>query len=195
MPMMLGQRSAIASTAFSTSKWLLVWLVLGALLGCSPRLNWRTVTPSGAMLEVLLPCKPESAKRAVDWVGPEVALAVTGCKVDGFLFAVSYMDLMDERQVAPVLTQWQASVRASAGPQATVTSARFVPAGAVDIPLSVRLALQGMGVDGKPVQAQAVWFVRKADAARVRVYHALALGPSEGAEAAETMFGSLKLLP
>ena len=195
MPMTLRQRSAIFLDAFSTGKRLLAWLVLCGLLGCSPGLNWRTVTPADSMLEVLLPCKPETAKRPVDWAGKDVVLVVTGCKAGAFLFAVSHMDLMDERQVTPVLRQWQESVRASVGVQATATSTRFVPAHALDIPLSVRLSLQGMGSDGKPVHAQAVWFVKQGDAAQVRVYHALMLGSSENSEAADTMFGSLKLLP
>ncbi|WP_156914056.1 hypothetical protein [Comamonas badia] len=195
MPMMLRQRRAILSDAFSTGKRLLAGLALCGLLGCSPGLNWRTVTPADSMLEVLLPCKPETVKRPVDWAGKDVVLVVTGCKAGAFLFAVSYMDLMDERQVAPVLMQWQESVRASVGTQVTTSSTRFVPAHARDIPLSVRLSLQGMGTDGQPVHAQAVWFVRQGDAARIRVYHALVFGSPVDSEAADTMLGSLRLLP
>lgn len=169
-------------------------LCSGLLAACTPALNWRTVTLPEAMLEATLPCRPESAVRPVQWDHQTLSLSVTGCEVRGDLFAVSHLELDDEAQIAPVLMQWQRAVRESVGAQGKVDTVPFVPARAWATPASVRVRLQGARPDGTAVAAQAVWFVRL-DGVHAHLYHALVYGPVVDADAADTMFAGLTLLP
>lgn len=160
---------------------------------CTPSLNWRTVTLPGAMLEATLPCRPETAARPVQWAGHGLSLSVTGCQVQGVLFAVSHLELADVSQVAPVLAQWQRAVRESMGARDEPPATPFVPARALAVPASVRMRLHGVRPDGTSVAAQAVWFVRLEEG-HARLYHALVYGPSVDPAVADTVFAGLKLL-
>lgn len=180
-------------------------LLLGLLAGaCSPALNWRTVELDGPGLQLLLPCKPERAERTVEWTpGQDVVLVMNGCDAGGTTFAVSYLRLDDPARAPGMLAQWQAAVRArlhapdaagAAGATALPPAAAvFVPRGALPLPESVRLLLQGRGPDGAAVLAEAAWFARQ-EGAQAWLFHAMVYNAAAAPrEAASTFFEGLRL--
>ena len=69
----------------------------------------------------------------------------------------------------------------------------FRPAGSLELPQSVRLSASGARADGRPVDAQAVWFARSS-ADGLWLFHAVVYADKVNRDAADTFFGGLKLL-
>lgn len=130
-----------------------------ALAGCNPALNWREVRFETADLTALLPCKPDKAERPMPMGAQQVVLQMQGCEAGGATFAVSRMALPDAGQIGPALAQWKAAslgaMRAGAAQELP-----FVPAGALAVPQSVRVAAAGQRADGSAVSVNAAWFAR-----------------------------------
>lgn len=187
-------------------RWLAAAVLLGALAACSPPLDWRTVRMEGAGLEALLPCKPDRAVRPVELGGRTVELSMAGCKADGATFAVSHM-LLDgsagAAEAGAVLAQWRTATLGRMGVSATTDAAAagspFTLPGALPLPQSVRLQVQGVSPDdAAAVVAHAAWFARAEAAAagaapRLRLYHAVIYAPGPRTAAADTFFGGLAL--
>ena len=53
-------------------------LTLGALLACTPSLNWRQVSLAPSSAIALLPCKPDRTTRSVPLGGVPTELTVAG---------------------------------------------------------------------------------------------------------------------
>ena len=160
-----------------------------AMLGCSPALNWRTVRMDGAPLRMLLPCKPDQAQREVRMAGQALTLSMQGCDAGGATFAVSHVLVADTAQAATVLAFWKTAVLAHLH-AVDAQEASFVVPGAWQVPQSVRLQAGGRGADGASLALQAAWFAR-VDAAGVHVFHAVMLAQRPMPEAAETFFASI----
>ena len=185
--------------------WLAVAALPWALAACSPPLDWRTVRLEGAGLEALLPCKPDRAARPVELGGQTVELSMAGCKADGATFAVSHMVLdgsAGAAEAGAVLSQWRAATLGRMGVPAADAAAAgspFTLPGALPLPQSVRVQVQGVSPDDSAaVVAHAVWFARAEAAAagsapRLRLYHAVLYAPTPRAAAADTFFGGLAL--
>jgi len=78
----------------------------GALLACSPRLDWREIRGVNAPYSVMLPAKPASQTRAISIDGQHVVMTMTGADVDGVTFAVGSAELPDEytaREALPAM--------------------------------------------------------------------------------------------
>ena len=193
------QRPA-GEVAFGRQKACVLSLALVAgLAGCSPALNWRSISVPEADLNVMLPCKPDEARRTVELAGAATELAMVGCEADGAVFAVSYTTVADPALVGKALAHWRAAVIANLRPQDSVTGrvpatdAPFTPHGALALPQSVRTVVQGQRPDGSAVMAQAVWFAR-ASGSRIRLYHAVVYTAKPRTELADQFFAGL-LLP
>ncbi|BEU94782.1 hypothetical protein ACDW_04870 [Acidovorax sp. DW039] len=121
-----------------------------ALAGCSPALNWRTVAVPEAVLQIALPCKPETATRTVDLAGAPQALSMLGCEADGATFAVSHVRLADPSTAGLALAHWQAATLARLGagpasPSASQAKSSLSDAGAASAPVAVAAAEGGAG--------------------------------------------------
>lgn len=169
------------------------------LAACSPTLDWRAVTLPGQGLQASLPCKPEQVQRSVELAGTPVDMHMSGCEADGATFAIACAVLQDPTQTGAALTHWRAAVLAgmqapsegeghAGAPQDTA----FVPAGALDIPPSVRTEVQGRSPDGTGVAVQAVWFAR-VQGPRVQACHAIVMGAKPHREQASQFFAGLVL--
>ena len=172
----------------------LVLALTVALAGCSPALNWRSVTVAEADLTVALPCKPDEARRTVELAGAPTELAMVGCEADGALFAVSHTVIADPALVGKTLAHWREAVIANlgAGAAASATDTPFAPRGALVLPQSVRTVVQGLRPDGSKVVAQAVWFAR-ASGPQVRLYHAVVYTTQPRPELADQFFEGIGL--
>lgn len=165
---------------------LLCLLALAGLLACSPSLNWRQVRSDLGGVSMLLPCKPDRARKSVPLGGQPVPLAMVGCEAGGATFALSAVDIGDASRAAPVLAQWQslslAHMQAGAPQQSPIKIT-----GASQVPAPVRVVAQGQQAGGTPVQGQAVYFARGS-----LLFQAVIYAPRISEDAADTFFASLK---
>jgi len=167
---------------------LRIALSLALLLGaCSPALNWREARLPGGELKALLPCKPDQGQRQQSLAGQELAIAMQGCEAGGALFAVSVAQLDQAGRTLAVQAQWQAQLLGNmrAG---TSSTGPFAIKGSTPPLDPVRLTARGLGPDGRPVEAQGVWFARGA-----RLYHAVIYAERITTEMSEPFFGGLEL--
>ncbi|MEZ5701215.1 MAG: hypothetical protein R3E42_03450 [Burkholderiaceae bacterium] len=106
----------------------------------------------------LMPCKPETATRAVPLTEPPATLHMHSCDAGGVTFAVAWAKLDSASQAAEALIQWKsaslASVRAQKGDE-TDWAAKVLHADEVH---GVRA--QGADHRGQPLQTQVVYFSR-----------------------------------
>lgn len=170
------------------SRLFLPILSLSLLLAaCSPSLNWREVPVAGGELKALLPCKPDKASRKQSLAAQELDITMLGCEAGGALYAVSMAELGAPDRALAVQVQWQANLLGNM--QATSSaSSSFAIKGAAPQLDPVRLTAAGAGPDGRPVQAQGVWFARGA-----HLYHAVIYAERISAEMSEPFFGGLEL--
>jgi hypothetical protein len=149
------------------------WLVpvgLAVLGACSPALNWREVRADGTPVQMLLPCKPERAIRAVPLLGldvPPLDLHMLSCETGGATYAVAAARLPDDspptadRAVqAWRLAAWASLKQAPAAPGgAPLGWEQAVGPAGPGAPLSRIQGWQGPGVahDGQPLHARLWW--------------------------------------
>ena len=179
---MISRLSLITQRAVAT--------VLLMLAACAPPFNWRDVRPDNTRLSLLLPCKPDHAKRTVPLAGKAVELTMVGCDAGGATFAVAVANLDDAASVAPVLAQWQAltlaNMKASPMPQSgEVVGLRISGAGLQPPPVLIKA--RGQRADGSPVSGEAAYFAQGS-----QVFQAVMYADKVALEASETFFSSLK---
>ena len=160
--------------------------VLLSLAACTPTFNWREVRVEPTQLRAMLPCKPDKASRTVPMAGRDTELQVLGCDTGGATFAVLSGDIVDPLKDGQVLAQWRAATLANMH-GAGAEGRRFLPAGAMALPQSLRVSASGRRADGSKVESQAAYFARGS-----RVFQAVVYADKVPAEAAETFFSGLR---
>lgn len=162
------------------------------LAACSPTFNWRELRPEGTPLQALMPCKPETATRALPLDGgAPTDLHMFSCSTGGLTFALAWVDLGDAARVPAALNGWR---RASLSAVRVDPSRADEPAAqwSAAVPGAVRtqgLAMQGTDHQGRPVQMRALHFVRGA-----QVYQAAIYGPGlDDVSVTTTFFDGLRL--
>jgi hypothetical protein len=110
------------------------------------------------------------------------------CTAGTAAFSLAVLDVADPAQVTPLL----AALRAQALANLSATLAgqgEFAPAGATPNPQSARVRMVGRRPDGRPVVAEAAFFVKG-----IRLYQATILGSDKapGREAVDTFFGAIR---
>jgi hypothetical protein len=167
-----------------------VVLLMLMLPACAPPFNWREVRPENTRLGLLLPCKPDHAKRTVPLGGKPVELAMLGCDAGGATFAVAVADLGDAANAGPVLAQWQAltlaNMKAAPVPQPSQIAGLKIP-GAELQPAPLLIKADGQRANGRPVRGQAAYFARGS-----QVFQAVLYAEKISAEVSDTFFSSLK---
>lgn len=124
--------------------------VLVMLSGCSPQYDWRTVTLGDGRVRAMLPDKPQSTERELEFEGHAITFVLTSASVDGVLFTVGYAALPsalqdDASRRERLLRQTQASLYQNLG----VAPPAMLP-GAGE-----RFTVTGHG-QGKPLHLEAV---------------------------------------
>lgn len=159
------------------------------LLACAPALDWREVRPADAGITLLFPCKPDSQARQVQ-LGPDaVRLELHACTAAGVTWALAFADVVDPARVGPALEELRSAAARNLGASEPQVLSLKV-AGATPNPASQRVQFRGRMPDGRVVTEQAAVFAKG-----TRVFQAIALGDKLDAEAADSFFGSLRLLP
>jgi hypothetical protein len=159
-------------------------------IACTPDLNWRDVRPDQSGLAVLLPCKPAGHARRLTLAGVAVEMSLFACSAGGATYAVGFADVEQPQLVGRALDELVAAAARNIGSSGSHTVAPLRVEGMTPQPQAGRQAFAGQLADGQRVEEQVAVFARG-----TRVYQATAVGTRLGAEATETFFGSLRLLP
>lgn len=170
------------------SRWIA--LFAGTLGACAPALDWREVRPSGAYVQVQLPCKPASHARQVNLAGAVVEMSLHACSAAGVTYALSHADVGDPARVGTSLDALARSALANLGAVSPRASASARVEGMTPSPQAVRVELDGRLPDGRPAAESAVVF-----AYGTRVYQATALGERLDPDALEVFLASLRVRP
>ena len=160
-----------------------------AALACSPTFDWReSRAESGVSL--MFPCRPGQEERTTRIGAAAVPMRLHSCSTGGAIFALAAVAAPDAAGVTPRLDAFRAQTAANLAGTATEQGA-FAPPGATPNPRSARVAIAGTRPDGRPVVARAAFFVKG-----LRLYQATVLNAdvAGGPEAADTFFGSIRLL-
>ncbi len=161
-----------------------------ALCACSPTFNWRELRPEGSPLLALMPCKPESAVRAVPLGGAPTELHMHSCDTGGLTFAVAWADIGEGAHVPEALAQWRVATLASMRVDPALADAPQTQWSAA-VPGAERvqgLVAAGTGHDGRVVHARALYFARGA-----QLYQAAVYGPTLPDAVVDTFFEGLRL--
>lgn len=162
-------------------------VVLLALSGCSPALDWREFQPEGSGVVASFPCKPDRHTRTVQLAVQAVRMEMLVCDAAEAKFALSYFDVAEPARVGEALVELQALASGNLGAPRGEAAPLAVP-GMTPNPKAMRLRLDGRQPDGTPMQEQAVFFAKG-----LRVYQATVLGRRVSAEAADVFLGGLRL--
>ncbi len=165
---------------------LALLVLISALSGCSPRLDWREVRMPDAGLMALLPCRPASEARRLVLAGFEVEMSMLACTGDGVVYAVASADVAQPGRVGTAMAELHAAAARNLGavPQSLV--AFQVPGSTPNAQAGVT-SFAGMLADGRRVEERVAVFARG-----TRVYQATMVGPAFEVEASETFFGGLR---
>lgn len=161
---------------------------LAMLVACSPALDWRDLPPGDSGVAMLFPCRPDRQERAVRMTALDLRVRMASCSAAGATFSLAYVDAPQVAQVAPLLAELR--VRAAANVGGTALVRPFSAPGATPNEQSAALRIEGRLPDGRHVTEHAVFFARG-----LRLYQVTAIGESVSREAAETFFGSVKVVP
>lgn len=187
------------SIAIRCASVVLVGALAAALQGCEkgPNLQWHEVKLKDAGLLASFPCEPVVAQRKVDFgvVQGPVTVHMMGCDAIDATYAVSHWLLDDARDADDALAFWEAAVmtklNAVDSPEGK-SGAPFVPAGAMNLPRSIRATVQGVGPSGWSITTHGVWFAKK-EGRKARIYHAVIYAPVAQHKVASQFFQGLAL--
>jgi hypothetical protein len=164
-------------------------LAVVLLSACAPALDWREVRPAGSGITLLFPCKPDSHARQVR-LGPDsVRLELHACTAAGTTWALAFADMGDPARVGPALVELRATAANNLA-AADQSALALKVEGATPNAESQRVQFQGRMPDGRAVTEQVAVFARG-----TRVFQAIALAEKLDAEAADSFFGSLRVVP
>ena len=76
------------------------------LLGCSPKLDWRTVQSPQERYTALFPGKPEKLERKIPYQGQEFSQTLEAVKIDDDIYSISSIQLLPtQTSLAPSLME------------------------------------------------------------------------------------------
>lgn len=169
---------------------LVVVLLCAAIAaGCSPEFNWREVRLPEIGAAALFPCKPSRQSRRLALAGADTAWVLHACEAGDATFALASADLQDTRRVARGMQDLAQAARRNLAADVVRSSDASV-AGAASEQVPQRLQLQGHRPDGAALSQSALLFARGA-----RLYQATVLGGRPSAEAVETFFSAIRVVP
>ena len=171
---------------FSPGPVAAVFLV--AMAACTLALDWRQAHLEGSGVAMLFPCRPDRHERAVQLAGVGLRMQMHSCRAARASFSLAYVDAAQPAQVGPLLDELRGRAVANIAGVGAVRP--FAVPGATPNERSAQLRVEGRLPDGSEITEHAAFFVKG-----LRVYQATALGKAVPAEAVETFFGAIKVVP
>ncbi len=86
-------------------RWMLLAACALAMVGCSPKFDWRSVDVADGAVTGVLPARPQSETRAVDYEGHSLSLTMTMAQAGSVLFALGHAPLPPSMQDDPAAAQ------------------------------------------------------------------------------------------
>ena len=166
---------------------------LAALLtvgACSPTFNWREWPVDGTPLRAMMPCKPESAIRAVPMLGTPMELHMQACEAGGLRFALAWADVGQAAQVPVALAAWRS---ASLQTLKVKTASPDDPALAWPVRVAGAQQSQGVQAQGSDPQGQVVHSRAAYFSHGTQVFQAAVYGARLDDQAVEAFFSGLGL--
>lgn len=167
-------------------------VILGAafvalLSACQPTFNWRELRLAEGTLQALMPCKPDTAERAVPLGKEDSQLHMASCRTGGITFAIAWTALPEGTDTVAALEKWQAASR-----QSLRAPAQQAWEGAPDMPqpATATVAMTGQDHEGHPIEARVVYLGKD-----MRLYQAAVYGAALPAETLDPFFSSLTVQP
>jgi hypothetical protein len=160
------------------------------LAGCAPALDWRETRPQGSTVRLMVPCRPASHMRQVQLGGAMVEMSMFSCAVGSTVYALTFADMKDPALVGPALDDLARAVQSHVEAPVVAASQALAVPGMTPHTRAAQWRLSGRLPDGRTVQERSALFSHG-----TRVYQATMLGASLDAEAQETFFGALKVMP
>lgn len=145
------------------ASWLVMVVVVGGLVACSPAMNWRQVRSDDATLQVLMPCKPDRAARRIRLLDQDLTWQLLSCEAGGATWSLAHGNLTTPDQVGPVLAGLQDTARSNWGVVNSTSSpfnASTWPPGATPQPNAARWRAEGRRPDGQVLPLDAAWFAQ-----------------------------------
>jgi hypothetical protein len=158
------------------------------LAACAPALNWRETRPDGAGIVMLFPCRPDRHERTISLAGAPMRMQMHSCDAAGAVFSLAFFDVADAASVSPLLAEMRRA--AVTNVNGTATARSWSVPGATPNEQTARVRVDGRLPDGRRVVENTAFFVRG-----LRLYQATALGGTLDADALDTFFGSVKVVP
>jgi hypothetical protein len=162
--------------------------LLMSLAACAPSLNWRDTRPEESGVRMLFPCRPDRHERTIRIADAEMRMRMHSCSAAGAVFSLAFVDVAEPARVTPVLVAMRGA--AAANLNGTAAARPWVVPGATPNEKSALVRVEGRLPDGRLVVEHATFFVKG-----LRLYQATALGDSLDADAIETFFGSITVVP
>jgi hypothetical protein len=192
LPFFVARLAALAARAPAALAALL-------LLACSPPFDWREVRSTDGGFVVVLPGRPQTATREVDYNGRKLAMTMTSAGVGPTMFAVGVAQLPaglatdgGEREAA--LTWFRDGLIKNIGGTLSIAQSAHLSAAAAaghTVRAGQAVAAKGkIGAQGRAAQLAARFYV-----VDDRLYQLVAIG-AEGelpAEILDTFFASFRL--
>lgn len=173
--------SARPATAIAT---LLATALIGA---CSPTFNWREVRPTESGIGTLMPCKPETAERAVPLGPTPVVLHMSSCDTGGLTYALAWAELGEGVDPDAAQSTWESASRQSLR---AVGPGTAVPVNVPGAAMATKVTLAGQNHQGKTTDAQ-VTYIRQGR----RLYQAAVYGHPLPEDALGPFFDNLRVTP
>lgn len=165
------------------------WIVLLAAAGCSPTYDWREARPAGTGVLAMFPCKPKTETRSVTLLGQAAPMTMLACETGGATFGLAMVDLGDATRSPAAVAALRDAQAGNFAAEAKVAKPVAIP-GADARADMLRYRLDGRLPDGEVVSQHLVYFARGA-----RVYQAAVLARQTPAEAVDTFFEGIRVLP
>lgn len=159
------------------------------LVACAPTLDWREVRAPGTSVVALMPCKPAAQQRPLSLAGASVMLSLQACSAGGLTWGLVAADVADPSRVAAALDELLAAAARNVSAQVTGGDA-FAPVGSTPNGRSRRAKLVGTLPDGSRAQLESAVFTHG-----TWVFQATVLGDKADAEAADSFFAGLRVVP
>lgn len=170
-------------SSVSLKRMIITIFIFLGVAGCSPALNWRQV-PIGS-IHAMLPCKPDHAKRSQILGEHTLEITMMGCKADGALFAISFIQAKTPEQARTIMHSWKAASLSNMQAKNTIDLQNPNISQARQIVVQDQLYIQVNGADakGKATQARLKWMV-----AGSQLYHWAVYTDEIKADSVEPLF-------
>jgi hypothetical protein len=156
-----------------------------AMLGCTPKYDWREVRSTDAQFTILMPAKPTTLARPINLDGVQVTMTMTAAEVDGVTFAVGSVQLPDAAAAQAALSKMKTALvkNINGSIKHEKPSAKSEPVPTIDIE-----------ADGNR-NGQPYLLVARFAAKDKRAYQVIVVGREKAVsrEAADTFLASFKL--